>query len=87
MLYYRVIAERDRGEGASPNPSLARVAMVQAERVTAEACLELMGAHALEYGALGDHQLRKSLAAGIAAGTYEVQLNLISRLHLRLPKG
>jgi alkylation response protein AidB-like acyl-CoA dehydrogenase len=87
MLYYRVIDERDRGSGASPNPSLARVAMVQAERLVAEACLELMGPESVEYTSLADHQLRKSLSSGVAAGTYEVQLNLISRLHLRLPKG
>lgn len=87
LLYYRVIDERDRAQDRSANPSLARVAMVQAERIVAEACLELMGADSLEYASLADHQLRKSLAAGVAAGTYEVQLNLISRLHLRLPKG
>ena len=60
---------------------------MQAERTVAEACLRLCGPHALEYESTANHQLRKSMAAGIAAGTYEIQLNLVSRHHLGLPKG
>ena len=87
MLYYRVIDERAKRVPPSANASLARVAMVQAERAVAVACLALSGAEALDYASTANHQLRKSMAAGIAAGTYEIQLNLVSRQHLGLPKG
>lgn len=87
MLCYRVIDERARNMPPSPNGNIARAAMVQAERLVAEACLAIDGLEVLAYGSRSDHQLRKSLAAGVAAGTYEVQMNLISRLHLGLPKG
>lgn len=87
MLSYRVIDERVRNLPPSPNGNVARVAMVQAERLVAEACRAIDGASTLAYGSHSNYQLRKALAAGVAAGTYEVQLNLISRLHLGLPKG
>jgi alkylation response protein AidB-like acyl-CoA dehydrogenase len=87
VLYYRVIDERAKRLPPSANASLARVAMVQAERAVASACLALSGAAALCYESTANHQMRKSMAAGIAAGTYEIQLNLVSRQHLRLPKG
>jgi alkylation response protein AidB-like acyl-CoA dehydrogenase len=87
VLYYRVIDERAKQIPPSANASLARVAMVQAERAVSVACLALSGAAALDYDSTANHQLRKSMAAGIAAGTYEIQLNLVSRQHLKLPKG
>ena len=87
VLYYRVIDERAKHLPPSANANLARVAMVQAERLVADACLALRGSEALDYESTANHQLRKSMAAGIAAGTYEIQLNLISRQHLGLPKG
>jgi alkylation response protein AidB-like acyl-CoA dehydrogenase len=87
MLYYRVIDERALKLPQSTNSNIARVAMVKAERLVAEACQAIDKCDVLVYGSRSDHQLRKSLAAGIAAGTYEVQLNLIARLHLGLPKG
>ncbi len=87
MLCYRVIAARAAGLPPSPDANIARAAMVQAERLVAEACLAIEGTDVLAHGSRSDHQFRKALAAGVAAGTYEVQLNLISRLHLGLPKG
>ena len=87
ILCYRVIDERARNLPPSPHGNIARAAMVQAERLVAEACLSIDGPEVLTYGSRSDHQIRKSLAAGVAAGTYEVQLNLISRLQLGLPKG
>ena len=86
MLYYQVIDERARTLPPSPNANVARVAMIQAERLSAEACAALQGNEIMRYGSVSDLQMRKSLAAGIAAGTYEVQLNLVSRRHLGLPK-
>ena len=86
MLCYRVIDERARDLPPSPHANVARVAMVQAERLTADACAALQGNEIMRYGSSSDLQTRKSLAAGVAAGTYEVQLNLVARRHLGLPK-
>lgn len=86
MLCYRVIDERAKNLPPSPHGNLARAAMVNAERLVATACVALGGTSVFEYGSTTDHQLRKSLAAGVAAGTYEVQLNLVSRGYLGLPK-
>ena len=86
LLCYQVIDERARNLPPSPKANVARVAMVQAERLSAQACATLQGNEILRYGSVGDMQTRKSLAAGIAAGTYEVQLNLVSRRYLGLPK-
>lgn len=87
VLYYRVIDERARHEPPSPSANLARVAMVEAERTVAQACLLLNGTEGLRYDSVANHQMRKSMAAGIAAGTYEIQLNLVARELLKLPKG
>jgi alkylation response protein AidB-like acyl-CoA dehydrogenase len=87
MLYYRVIDERARGLPPSASANLARVAMVEAERAVGRLAADLMGLDGLEAGALADDALRKSMSAGIAAGTYEIQLNMIGRLVLGLPKG
>jgi hypothetical protein len=60
--------------------------MVQAERLVGQVVLDLLGSDGLEAGSIADEQLRKSLAAGLAGGSYEMQLNLIARLALGLPK-
>jgi alkylation response protein AidB-like acyl-CoA dehydrogenase len=65
----------------------ARAAMVQAERAVGDLALDVMGGEALVEHSVGDAQFRNSLGAGIAAGSYETQLNLISRLILELPRG
>ncbi|MFB9927834.1 acyl-CoA dehydrogenase family protein [Amycolatopsis halotolerans] len=86
VLVYRVIDERAKAKEPSPMAYQARAAMVQAERAVGDLALDVLGSEALVEGALGDAQFRNSLGAGIAAGSYEVQLNLISRLILELPK-
>ena len=40
----------------------------------------------LESGSIADSDLRKSMAAGVAAGTYEIQLNQVARRMLGMPK-
>jgi alkylation response protein AidB-like acyl-CoA dehydrogenase len=87
LLFYRVIDEREHDRPPSANANLARVAMVQAERLVGRLGLDLFGLDGLETGTIADTALRKSMVAGIAAGTYEIQLNLIARLALGLPKG
>jgi alkylation response protein AidB-like acyl-CoA dehydrogenase len=87
LLVYRVIDERADGLSASPNVYLARAAMVQAERAVGQVAGELMGSESLLAGSLADDQLRKSMVAGVAAGTYEMQLNSVARFALKLPQG
>ena len=58
--------------------------MVQAERIVGDLAVELMGAQGLVHGSIADAQYRDSLAAGIASGTYEVQLNLVAKRHLAM---
>lgn len=86
ILVYRVIDERAKQKEPSPLAYQARAAMVQAERAVGDLALDVMGSEALVERSLGDAQFRNSLGAGIAAGSYEVQLNLISRLILGMPK-
>jgi alkylation response protein AidB-like acyl-CoA dehydrogenase len=86
VLAYRVVDERAQGVPPSANVYMARIAMVQAERAVGEVGLELMGAESLVDGSPADEQLRKSMVAGVAAGTYEMQLNLVAR-SFDLPKG
>jgi alkylation response protein AidB-like acyl-CoA dehydrogenase len=87
VLAYRVIDERCKGLPPGPSGNVARAAMVMADRLCGQCVLELQGPEAMNYGSTGDEQFRKSLAAGIAAGSFETQLNLIARGRLNLPKG
>lgn len=86
LLAYRVIDERSLGLPPSPNVYLARAAMVQAERAVGAVGGELMADEGLVVGSIADEQLRKSMVAGVAAGTYEMQLNTIAQLALKLPR-
>ena len=54
--------------------------------MVADATVELMGAEGMVSGRLADVQHRNSLAVGLAGGTFEVQLNLVSQLVLDLPR-
>jgi alkylation response protein AidB-like acyl-CoA dehydrogenase len=60
--------------------------MVQADRAVGELALDIMGGEGLAANSLADEQFRSSLPAGVAAGTLEVQLNLVSREVLGLPR-
>lgn len=86
LLVYRVVDERAKEQPPSPNAYVARAAMVRAERMVGELAMDLMGEEGLVEGSEGDSQYRSSLTAGVAAGTYEVQLNLVARLFLGLPR-
>jgi alkylation response protein AidB-like acyl-CoA dehydrogenase len=86
LLVYRVVDERAKGRPPSGLANVARVAAVEAERMVADVVVELMGEEGLASGALADVQHRNSLAVGLAGGTFEVQLNLVSQLVLDLPR-
>lgn len=87
VLYYRVIDERALDRPPTAHANVARVAMVEAERAVGNLAADVMGLEGLAAGSLADNAFRKSMAAGVAAGTFEIQLNLIARMLLELPKG
>ena len=86
LLFYLVIDEREQQLPPSANANVARVAMVDAERLVGRLAADLLGPAGLESGTIADSALRKSMAAGVAAGTYEIQLNMVARRVLGMPK-
>jgi alkylation response protein AidB-like acyl-CoA dehydrogenase len=87
MLAYRVIDQRAQNRAPSVTSNVARVAMVHAERLVGQLVVEIQGAETLRWGSMAEEAMRKALAAGIAAGSYEMQLNLIAAQLLEMPKG
>lgn len=84
---YRVIDGRVKGLPPTVETSLARYAMYRADRLVAQFVAEFCGPCLVA----GDEPVisaayRRAAATGIASGTAEVQLNLIARDHLKLPK-
>jgi alkylation response protein AidB-like acyl-CoA dehydrogenase len=86
LLTYRVIDLREKGKPPSADTNLARVAGTQAERAVSELALEIFGPEALEYGHFAESHFRLAMTAGVAVGTTEVNLNLISSRFLGLPR-
>jgi alkylation response protein AidB-like acyl-CoA dehydrogenase len=84
VLYYAVVNER-RKDYANPSAlsCAARAAMVKAERVVSEVALQLQAETALESSAVGSDYM-EGIVAGLGGGSYEVQLNLISKMILKL---
>jgi alkylation response protein AidB-like acyl-CoA dehydrogenase len=60
--------------------------MVRAERAVAELALDVFGPEALVAETFEDSTYRQALTAGIAGGSYEIQLNLIATQVLGLPR-
>ena len=87
LLTYVVVDQRAKGQGPSVDANISRV-------TASEACTDLTN-FLIEYLpdclTTGDPILREfhrgNIAATIAAGTYELQLNLIAREALHLPRG
>lgn len=87
LLTYRVVDQRTKNLAPSIDGNIARIA-------AAEACLELSD-FLMDYTpdclTDGDPELgafyRGNISATIAAGTYEIQLNLIAQQGLGLPRG
>ena len=53
----------------------------------ADLVVDLLAEESLVSGSIADGEFRTSMIAGLGGGSYEMQLNLISRLWLNLPKG
>jgi alkylation response protein AidB-like acyl-CoA dehydrogenase len=86
MLAYRVVDERAHLLPPTPNAYVARASMVRAEKLVAEVALWLMGELGVDAGSLSGQTFYPTLTAGVAGGTYEVQLNLIAGNVLGLPR-
>ena len=57
------------------------------ESMVARACFDVLGERSLQQGSVAERQLTTGTTAPIAAGSLEVQLNLVARQVLNLPKG
>ena len=86
LLTYRVIDLREKGRPPSADTNLARVAGTMAERAVSELALEIFGPEALEHGHFAESHFRLAMTAGVAVGTTEVNLNLVSTRFLDLPR-
>ena len=88
LLVYRVVDERARGVPPGTAANLARVAVVEADHAVTDFGMDFLpdcfsgDGHA---GMLAHHE--RAIVTGIAAGAAEIQLNLVARRHLDLPKG
>lgn len=85
---YKVIDARVKGSPPSAETNLARVGLVLADRLVAQ----FIGNHAMDALVAGDDPViagayRRTSATGIASGAAEIQLDLIARTHLQLPRG
>jgi len=86
VLTYRVIDQRAHDRPPSADSNVARVAGTEAEQAVADLALEIFGQEALEYGSYADTRFRWAMTAGVAVGATEVQLDLIARNGLDLPR-
>lgn len=86
MMVYRVVDDRAKGRDPGAFPNLARLAVVRADQAVSDVLAEcapdgLLGADPMQQA---HHQ--RAIAAGIASGAAEVQLDLAARHHLQLPR-
>jgi alkylation response protein AidB-like acyl-CoA dehydrogenase len=87
VLTYLVVDQRSQGDAPSADPNIQRVTATHAIRDLRDFIAEYLPEVLLD----GDAQLRvfyrENISASIAAGTYELQLNLIAQRGLDLPRG
>jgi alkylation response protein AidB-like acyl-CoA dehydrogenase len=88
MLVYRVVDERARGVPPGTAANLARVAVVEADHKVTDFGMDFLPDcySGDEHPAFQAHHER-AIVTGIAAGAAEIQLNLVARRHLNLPRG
>jgi hypothetical protein len=87
LLVYKVIDQRARGLPPSADSNLARVAVIAADRAVADFGIDFLGeTYSGDAFPLHLSHHERAIAAGIAAGAAEIQLNLIAYDHLGLPR-
>lgn len=87
LLVYRVVDQRARGMPPSAASNLARVAVVAADRAVSDFSLEYFADELCGESrplVLAHHE--RAIAAGIASGAAEIQLNLVAHEWLQLPR-
>jgi len=87
LLVYRVVDQRTNGLPPSADSNVARVAVIAADNAVADFGLNYL---ADTFSGL-DHPLHlshheRAIAAGIASGAAEIQLNLVAHEYLHLPR-
>lgn len=86
VLVYKVVDHRVKNLAPTADTSIARYAMMQADRAAANFILDFAPeAVAEEADPYLFMLFEKSISAGVAAGASEIQLNLIARDYLNLP--
>jgi alkylation response protein AidB-like acyl-CoA dehydrogenase len=86
-LNYVAVAERIRDpHGSRPLAAVSRAITGPMEREVGWTCQEVLGDQGLVGGSEADRQVVTGTTSMIAAGAYEVQLDLIGRLCLDLPR-
>lgn len=87
MLVYGIVDQRARGKTIGAEANVARVAVIAADHAVADFCSDFLpdSLNGNQYPAhLAHHE--RAIVAGIAAGAAEIQLNLVARRYLNLPK-
>ena len=85
MLVYRVVDGKARGLPADAFASVARWAVVLADSGVNDFLTEFLPEGLLGYDGMQQAHHQRAIAAGIASGAAEIQLNLIARRWLELP--
>jgi len=87
VLVYQVLDQRARGIPPSADASLARIAVVSADHAVANFALEFLPeSFVTDDLPAVKRQHERAIAAGIASGAAEVQLDIVAASHLQLPR-
>jgi alkylation response protein AidB-like acyl-CoA dehydrogenase len=87
MLVYQVVDQRARGLPPSADASLARIAVVSADHAVASFTLEFLpDSFVADDLPLLKPQHERAIAAGVASGAAEIQLDIIATSYLQLPR-
>jgi alkylation response protein AidB-like acyl-CoA dehydrogenase len=87
LLNYRIVDQKARALPPTAEGNVARLASVRAEQLAMDVLFDALGDESLVDGSLADQGMRSAMPAGLAAGSSEVNLNIIARQFLGLPKG
>lgn len=85
MLVYRVVDDKARKASPDAFPSLARWAVVQADNGVNDFLTEFLPGGLLGEDPVQQAHHQRAIAAGVASGAAEIQLNLAARRWLELP--
>ncbi len=86
MLVYRVISQRAQGLPPTSDTNLARLATIKAQRVASDFLAEVAPSILAAGGSEVEALYRYAIAIPMASGATEIQLDLVARNFLNLPK-